>query len=83
MIILCCLIGCKESEYFKSLRHDKEKATLSESHYCLSILHDEHLFIMSKYGHMIHHPNCPCCKNIPVEKTTPPAPIIIDFSRVK
>lgn len=85
MILGLVFAGCKEPEYYKNLREQKEKATINSSFYCSTILHDEHLFIMSNYGYFIHHIDCPCLKNKPVEPSNEPPklPLIIEFNSLK
>lgn len=79
MIILCMICcGCYESEYYKNLRTERDKTTITESYYCTTIVHDDHLFIMSNSGYFIHHIDCPCSKNKTVTKEEK-SPIIIDF----
>ena len=86
-IILVCiflLTGCEPPEFIKRERYEREKVTISRSHYCLTILHDEHLFIMPSPSFILHHPDCPCFKNQPEKPVSSPiSPIIIDLNRIK
>lgn len=84
LILVCVffLTGCEPSEFVKKQRYERDKATISRSHYCVSILHDEHLFIMTNSS-LIHHPDCPCIKNQPEKPASSPSPIIIDLNRLK
>jgi len=81
--ILFCLIlcGCEE---IKQRKADREKATISQSFYLMTVLHDDHLFILSTHGNFMHHMNCPCLKNQPLEKLEAPnvfPPIILDGTK--
>jgi len=85
-IILFCsflLVGCEQPEFVKKERHEREKVTISRSVYCLTILHDEHLFIMPSPSFILHHPDCPCFKNQAEKPVSSPSPIIIDLNRLK
>jgi hypothetical protein len=85
LVLICILFltGCEPPEFIKKERYEREKVTISKSHYCLTILHDEHLFIMPSSGFILHHPDCPCFKNQPEKPVSSPSPIIIDFNRIK
>lgn len=80
ILSFCLLLGCKESEYYRTLRTQQQRCTISTSFYCITVLHDEHLFIMSNSGYFLHHPDCMCCKIKVVEKAEEP-PVIINFGR--
>lgn len=69
MIFLCLCVGCEDR---KSINVEKEKATIRETFYMKTVLHDEHLFIISNHGYFIHHMNCPCLTNKGEEKLEPP-----------
>ena len=78
MIIFCCfLLGCDEA---KQLQEDKEKATIRVSFYLSTVLHDDHLFIIGRYGNFMHHMDCPCMKKQTEEK--PPSPVIISSPNI-
>jgi hypothetical protein len=81
MILFCLtLCGCEEA---KQRRADIDKSTITKSFYLTTVLHDEHLFIMSHTGYFIHHINCPCSKPTIAEKPeniTPPT-IIFDSTK--
>lgn len=51
---------------------EKDKATIRETYYLTTVLHDEHLFIISNQGYFIHHMDCPCFKHKTEEKIEPP-----------
>lgn len=68
IIILFVFCGCDETEESKRIRCEIDKTTIRTSYYLSTVVHDEHLFILSKYGYFIHHPDCPCLKNRPIEK---------------
>jgi hypothetical protein len=82
-MILGCLLcsGCWESQYFKNLEIEKDKVTISQTYYLTTVLHNEHLFIVSNSGYFIHHPDCECPKHIQAdrsEKANLLSPIIIE-----
>jgi hypothetical protein len=78
MILLCLLFcGCEERE---QNQEDRDKHTISQSFYLTTVLHDEHLFILSHGGYFIHHFNCPCMKTQTEEK--PPNPVIIQSPNI-
>ena len=81
MILFCLtLCGCEEIE---QRRADRDKHTISQSFYLTTVLHDDHLFIISTHGNFMHHPDCPCSKPTIAEKPdnfTPPT-IIFDSSK--
>jgi hypothetical protein len=81
-IIAGCLLlcGCYESQYYKNLKIERDKVTISQSYYLTTILHNDHLFIMSNTGYFIHHPDCECSKIKVVEKDETP-PVIIEFGK--
>jgi hypothetical protein len=82
-MIVCCLLLCGCDE-IKQRRIAREKATISVSFYLTTVVHDEHLFVLSTDGNFIHHPSCPCLKNKPAEKsetTNYLPPIIIDTTK--
>lgn len=80
MILGVFLCGC-DVELKKEADRQKDATTIRSTYYLKTIVHDEHLFILSRYGHFIHHPDCPCCKNqIKSEKESKP-PIIIDLGK--
>lgn len=68
LILLC--FGCEQNN--DSIKAEKEKTTIRETYYLRTVLHDEHLFIISKYGHFIHHMDCPCFTTKSEEKLEPP-----------
>jgi hypothetical protein len=81
--ILFCLVlcGCEE---IKQRQIEKERSTISVSFYLTTVLHDEHLFILSTHGNFMHHPDCHCIKNKTTEKqetTNILPPIIIDGTK--
>ena len=77
MILICLLFcGCDE---IKQRIADREKHTITRSFYLTTIVHDEHLFIMSNH-YFIHHPDCPCSKKQTSEKIER-SPIIIEFGK--
>ena len=90
IFILCFLCGCwvttnVSREINEEKNSEKEKTTVRETYYLSTIVHDEHLFIISKrHGYFIHHPNCPCLTTKVEEKTEPkpePPTIILDLIR--
>lgn len=85
LIAVCLLFsGCYESEYYKNLNIEREKVTISQSYYLTTILHNDHLFIISNTGYFIHHPDCECNRGIPVRQTPNHnilTPIIIEGTR--
>lgn len=79
IFILCFLLGCKTQEEIEIEKKEKEKVTIRSSYYLSTVLHDEHLFVLSSYGYFIHHPDCPCCKLTKIEKTVQQSsPVIIE-----
>ena len=76
--ILFCLFlsGCED---LQEKRLNKDKHTISNSFYLTTILHDEHLFILSHQGYFIHHFECPCTRK-ETEQVKPQKPIIISSS---
>lgn len=88
--ILClCLIfsGCDIEKFRKEIHKERDAATVSSSFFLLTVVHDEHLFIIRHNCGILHHPNCPCLKNAQLEKidNEPKAPIIFlnPFNPVK
>jgi len=78
MILFCLLLsGCDE---IKQRRIERDKHTISQSFYLTTVLHDEHLFILSHNGYFIHHFNCPCMEKQNEEK--PPSPVIIQSPNI-
>lgn len=83
---LCFLCGCWVTTNVDShIDRDKEKTTVRETYYLSTVVHDEHLFIISKrHEYFIHHPNCPCLTSKVEEKTEPkpePPTVILDLIR--
>lgn len=76
MILAVVLCGC-DVEFQKEIDRQKDATTIRSTYYLKTVVHDEHLFILSTYGHFIHHPDCPCVKPTPAEKPTL-SPIIIE-----
>jgi hypothetical protein len=78
-VMLFCLLfcGCEER---KQRQEDKDRHTINQSFYLTTVLHDEHLFILSHHGYFIHHFNCPCVEKQTEEK--PPSPIIISSPNI-
>jgi hypothetical protein len=81
-MIVCCLsfCGCEEVQ---QRREDRDKCTISQSFYLNTVLHDEHLFILSTHGNFMHHMDCPCLKSTTPKKPenlTPPT-IIFDSTK--
>jgi hypothetical protein len=78
MILFCLFLsGCDE---IKQRQLDRDKHTISQSFYLTTVLHDEHLFILSHNGYFIHHFDCPCMKKQNEEK--PPSPVIIQSPNI-
>ena len=78
MMLFCLLLsGCDE---IKQQRIERDKHTISNSFYLTTVLHDEHLFILSHGGYFIHHFNCPCMKKPTEEK--PSSPVIISSPNI-
>jgi len=73
MILFCLLLSSCDAIKQKQIERDKH--TISQSCYLTTVLHDDHLFILSNGGYFIHHFNCPCMKKQTEEK--PPSPVII------
>lgn len=75
-----CLFGCDvDKNYYDKINKEIDKTTVSQTYFLRTVVHDEHLFIVSNGG-ILHHPDCPCCKSNKTEKETPLPPIIIDFN---
>ena len=70
MMLLCIplICGCDIKEEVERRKNLHDSSTISESFYLLTVLHDEHLFIIRDNCGIFHHPNCPCFKNIQPEK---------------
>jgi hypothetical protein len=83
-IMLFCLLlsGCENLEQRKQKELDKDKHTIRTSFYLTTILHDEHLFILSHHGYFIHHLDCPCIKKQTEEKSPSPSPVIISSPNI-
>jgi hypothetical protein len=81
MILFCLLLsGCED---LQQEQLDKDKHTITNSFYLTTVLHDEHLFILSTQGYFIHHFDCPCMKKqIEEEKEKLPKPIIISSPNI-
>lgn len=81
--MILCLIFCGcENEYEKQRLRDKDATTVRSTYYLKTVVHDEHLFVLSTYGCFLHHPDCPCFKIKTPEKINEiPPPIIIDLSQ--
>lgn len=62
MILFICLCGC-DVELQKEYQRQRDATLVRSTYYLDTIVHDEHLFIISRYGHFIHHMDCPCLKN--------------------
>ena len=80
IFILCFLFGCQNQEEIKHIKSEIDKTTIRETYYLSTIVHDEHLFIVSKrHEYFIHHPDCPCLKVKQTEKeeTKIEPPIVI------
>lgn len=69
IILLLVLLGCEQKN--NDLERQKYLTTIRSTYYLDTIVHDEHLFIISKSGYFIHHPNCPCLIIKIEEKTEP------------
>lgn len=82
ILVLCFLLGCENNEETKRIQSEINKTTIRSTYYLSTVVHDEHLFILSKYGYFIHHPDCPCLTNKVEEKIEPkpePPTIILDL----
>lgn len=82
IFILCFLFGCQNQ---KDAQTEIDKTTVSNTYYLRTVVHDEHLFILSTYGYFIHHLDCPCLKNKeePPKESVIQPPIIIDLERLR
>lgn len=84
ILILCFLFGCQNLEEAKNLESEKEKTTVRSTYYLTTVVHDEHLFILSRSGYFIHHINCPCqTSKIEQKEEIKPPTIILDLIRSK
>lgn len=84
MIVTILLVfGCDLKKEIYNRKQLRDKSTISESFYLLTVVHDEHLFIIRDECGILHHPNCPCIKKIEAEKTTEPMPPIIFINPLK
>lgn len=85
IVCLSLISGCKTPEEIKQIRCDIDATTVTKTYYLTTVVHDEHLFIISRYGHFIHHIDCPCLKIKNEEKTEPkvelPTGNILDLIR--
>ena len=79
MLVCLLLCGCED---LKQRQLDKDKHTISNSFYLFTILHDEHLFILSRHGYFIHHFDCPCFQKQIEEKEKPQKPITISSPNI-
>lgn len=81
MIVILTLFGCVEKNI--DVQQQIDAATIRSTYYLNTIVHDEHLFIISRYGYFIHHMDCPCLKIKIEEKIEPkvelPAGNILDL----
>lgn len=78
MIVTVLLVfGCDLKEEIYTRKQLKDKSTISESFYILTVLHDEHLFIIRDNCGIFHHPDCPCLKNTKEQPPPNPSPPII------
>jgi hypothetical protein len=78
MILFCLFLSSCEN--LKEKQIDKDKHTINQSFYLTTILHDEHLFILSHHGYFIHHFDCPCMKKQTEEKS--PSQVIISSPNI-
>ena len=67
-ILILSVSGCDIKEEVERRKNLHDSSTISESFYLLTVLHDEHLFIIRDNCGIFHHPNCPCFKNMQPEK---------------
>lgn len=83
MIIIFAIVGCSDNESYKQeIEKQIDSTTVSTSYFLRTVVHDEHLFLISRYGGLIHHPNCPCLTSKiekEEQKSTTVPPIIIDL----
>lgn len=81
MILIICSLGCDNGSYRQEIEKQIDSTTVSVTYFLRTVVHDEHLFLISRYGGLIHHPNCPCLTS-KIEKQEPKSelpPIIIDL----